>query len=529
MSQPFFLRSPWLVVPVYLCAYVVLDGVSFIHPVSPVGITPWNPPPGLSLALLLLGGLRYWPVLPLALLLAEVLVRDVPAPLPWLIASSFAVGFCYTGIALGLQRLVPSGTHLGSLSGLTAFLATLIPGTALAALAYVGIFTLCGAVGGEAFVANFLRFWVGDAIGVMVLTPFLLIHFGQGAGTWRARPSLGEAAAQAGAVLLALWLMFGIEITDEYKMFYLLFLPLTWIAMCGGIHAATLALLGIQGGLIGALQWSGQRTATVVEFQLLMAALTITGLYLGLAVSSRREAEAKLQRREAELNQALRLAAAGEMTSALAHELGQPLSAITSYLRACQVMLGDAAAHPMLAPTMDKVVSEAGRAAQVVRSLREFYRGGEIRFARLDLEALLRNALDGLRLTAEGHGITLELSVKGTLPAAWAERIHVETVLHNLLANALDALHGRYGGKITVSAAGEAAGWIKVCVADDGPGVSAEIADNLFQHFVTSKPEGMGLGLAIARSLIEAHGGHLSMENLPAGGAQFCFTLPAQP
>lgn len=324
----------------YIALYVFLDWLSYIHPVLPVAITPWNPPPGLSLVFLLRFGLRNWPALFVAAFLAEVLVRGIPAPLPWLAFSSCALTGCYVAIAARLADTARIGERFDNLRDLTRFLAVILPGTLAAALAYVAIFTLAGLVPEAGFFANVLRFWVGDAIGVMVVTPLLLVH---GAGNARRlrdgwRPA-AEMLLQAVSVLLALWLIFGVELTDEFKFFYLLFLPLIWVAMRHGIQGATIAIAGIQLGLIAILQWSGRSDTEVLEFQLLMATLTVTGLFLGLAVTNRRKVEEQLRLRQAKLNQALRMAAAGEMASAFAHELNQPLSAISNYLRACQLML----------------------------------------------------------------------------------------------------------------------------------------------------------------------------------------------
>lgn len=512
----------------YLVLYIFLDWVSYLHPVLPVAITPWNPPPGLSLVFLLRYGQRNWAALFVAALLAEVLVRGIPAPLPWLAASSLALAACYAAIAALLGGKMKISGDFSQSRDLPRFLAVILPGTLVAALAYVAIFTQAGLVAEPEFFANVLRFWVGDAIGVMVVTPLLLVHGAESSPLRRGwRPS-GEMLAQAAGVLAALWLIFGVEYTDEFKFFYLLFLPLIWIAMRHGIHGATIAILGIQLGLIGALQWGGHRAAAVVEFQLLMAALTVTGLFLGMAVTSRREVEEQLRNRQAELNQALRMAAAGEMASALAHELNQPLSAISTYLRACQMMLaqpGDQRAP--LSETMDRVVAEAGRAGQVVHRLRDFYRSGELRLESLAVQPLLEGGLAALKKRAERHGVMIGLKVAAGLPEVVADRMQIETVLHNLVSNAIDAFGGSRHGVIEVSAELGENGEVRVCVADNGPGIAPEMVGRLFAAFATSKPEGMGLGLAITRSMLEAHGGKLWADPVADGGARFCFTLPA--
>lgn len=513
----------------YITLYVFLDWISYIHPVLPIAITPWNPPPGLSLVFLLRYGLRNWPALVAAAFLADVLVRGIPAPLTWLAISSLVLAGCYTWIASMLAGKARISGNFDNLQALTRFLGVILPGTLAAGMAYVAIFTFAGLVPVEAFFNNVLRFWVGDAIGVMVVTPLLLVHSADISPFRREnwRPN-SETLLQGASVLLALWLIFGVEYTDEFKFFYLLFLPLIWISMRHGIQGATLAIVGIQLGLIVALQLGGHRVTAVLEFQLLMAALAVTGLFLGMVVTNRREVEEQLRNRQAELNQALRMAAAGEMASAFAHELNQPLSAISSYLRACQLLLAaPGEQRELLAETMDKVVAEAGRAGQVVHRLRDFYRSGELKLERLAVEELLRGGMSTLNKRAERHGIIMRLAVASGLPELTVDRMQIETVLHNLISNAIDAFAGSKGGEIEVEAVLDANGDVRVCVSDNGPGIIPEMAHRLFEPFATSKPEGMGLGLAITRSLLDAHGGKLWAEPASGKGARFCFTLPA--
>jgi len=521
------MKSRAAAITIYIILYVFLDWVSYIHPVLPVAITPWNPPPGLSLVFLLRLGPRNWPALFGAAFLAEVLVRGIPAPLPWLAASSLALAVCYMAIAVLLAGKARIGESFDSLRDLPRFLAVILPGTLVAALAYVAIFTFAGLVPDEEFIANVLRFWVGDAIGVMVVTPLLLVHGAETSSLRRIgwRPT-AEILLQAASVLLVLWLIFGVEYTDEFKFFYLLFLPLIWISMRHGIQGATVAIAGIQLGLIAALQWGGHHATVVVEFQLLMAALTVTGLFLGMAATCRREAERQLRNRQTELNQALRMAAAGEMSSAFAHELNQPLSAISSYLCACQMMLAKPdEQRELLVETLDKAVAEVGRAGQVVRRLRDFYRSGMLQLERLSVEELLQGGLAPLKKRAERHGVAMTLIVASGLPEISVDRMQIETVLHNLVSNSIDAFAGSKQGKIEVSAVLDAPG-VRVCVSDNGPGIVPKMAQRLFEPFATSKPEGMGLGLAISRSLLDAHGGKLWTEPASGSGARFCFTLP---
>jgi two-component system sensor kinase FixL len=256
---------------------------------------------------------------------------------------------------------------------------------------------------------------------------------------------------------------------------------------------------------------------------MLMLSLTLTGLFLGVTVSERREVEERLHRREGEYHQALRLAAASEMTQAIAHELNQPLAAAANYARAGRAMLEIGDVTPQQhREVLDKIEREASRAGQVVRRLREFYRGGGLHLEVLDVADLLEDALAPARRRAGRERVALRLVVPDGLPPLRVDRIQAATVLHNLVTNALDSLADR-PGEVEVRVGREGA-LARFEVTDSGPGIAPDLIDSLFDSFVTSKPDGMGLGLVISRTLVEAHGGRLWLER--AHPARFCFTLP---
>jgi two-component system, LuxR family, sensor kinase FixL len=309
------------------------------------------------------------------------------------LAASVLVTAGYTLIAAGLRHL-HFDARFTRLRDLFWFTMVTVPAALLIAPAYVGFYDLVGVVRDEEFVASVLRFWIGDTIGIIVTVPLLLVHGPRVLQRAAVRPTR-EMLAQALSVAAALWLIFGIEYTDEFKFFYLLFLPLVWIAMRHGIEGATLALPAIQLGLIAALQWGGFGAAAVVEFQFLMLALAITGLFLGMAVSETRRTQEALTARETELHHAQRLVGASEMTSAPAHELNQPLAAISNYARACQEMLklpGNQRAR--LKQATDRMVGETTRAARVIERLREFFRAGALRLEPVAVGALVRGAVE---------------------------------------------------------------------------------------------------------------------------------------
>jgi two-component system sensor kinase FixL len=236
----------------------------------------------------------------------------------------------------------------------------------------------------------------------------------------------------------------------------------------------------------------------------------------------------QLRDKQFELDRSLRLTAAGEMASALAHELNQPLTAIGGYVRACQMMVdAEAQAPRALKDTMDKIVNEATRAGNVVRQLRDFFRTGSGLDTSIEVDGLLRAAVATAEPRLARHRVRWRIDCPPSLPAVIADRIQIETVLHNLVSNAIDALKTMAEGprEIVLSAAVDDAQFVRLSVTDSGPGVSTDIAERMFKPFATNKPHGMGLGLAISRSIVEARGGRLWLQAL-ATGSVFSFTLP---
>lgn len=521
-----WLRS-WHGIAAYVAAYVALDWASYVHPVSPLGITPWNPPAGLSLFFLMQAGPRYWPALLAAALIADLVVRGAPAQLAAMLASAAMIALVYAAIAALLERRLSRRSTLESPRDLAMFVLVVATATLLLAAGFVGMYTGLGAVPREDFLANVLRYWVGDVNGILVLAPALLWHSGTGATRAPPAPVLGEVALQVLAIVAVLWVLFAVADSYEVRFFSLLFLPLVWVAARWGLRGATLALVGIQVGLIVAVQLARYHSATFVQLQFLMIALCITGLVLGAVVTQRQRIEARLRDKQAALNQALQLAAAGEMMSALAHELSQPIAALERYLGAGEVLArAPAPDRALLEDTMGKASAEARRASEVVRRLRDFYQSGAVELARVAPASLIESAVRAVLGRAERCEVRIATRLAAPLPDVTVDALQAETVLQNVLNNAIDALAGLPARERTIDIrAAAAAGRVTITIRDTGPGVPAQVADRLFEPFTTTKPHGMGLGLAISRSLIQASGGEISFDDR-GPGACFVIGLP---
>lgn len=519
----------WLAVAAYLPLFLLLDWISHIEPQAPLGIAPWDPPSGLSLALYLGYGPAAAPAVAVASVAGEHLMRSASGPLSLSVIAGVLIAAGYWAAAAAMRRLAGIGARLRSLRDLAWFTAAAAAAALAVALGFAGLHALAGADASSGWARAVLHFWIGDVTGIMAVTPFLLVHGARLSAGQKAWRPTAEMAAEATALVLVLWVVFGLEFTDDFRFFYLLFLPVIWIAMRHGIEGATFAVLGTQLGLIAGVRYSGEAAGTVLELQLLMLTLAMTGLFLGMVVTERRGALSALNDRESELNRMLRIAGAGEMASALAHELNQPLSAVTAYLRACQAMVlsSGAGREREIAAAMDKAVQEAARAAEVVRRLRDYFGAGMVRLEPCVPAELVRAAAEPLRGRLDRHGIALREDCPRSLPRVLADRLQLEMVLHNLLGNAVDALKAAPPERrdIRVSVA-EEAGLLRFRVEDSGPGVPPELRERLFQPFATGKPHGMGLGLVISRSIVEAHRGKLWHEPSASGGAVFNLTLP---
>ena len=247
-------------------------------------------------------------------------------------------------------------------------------------------------------------------------------------------------------------------------------------------------------------------------------------------VTEERRARELLAKHRDAAHRTARLIALGEFASAIAHELNQPLAAIATYNHSCMRMLQSGNADPgELQQAMHICRDQAKRAGKIIQRLRDLLRPPGPAFGELDLNELVGAVLRLAEPAARDAGIRFEPRLAGTPPAVRADRLLIEQVALNLVRNAIEAVETLppERRRITVATRKDADGSGTFTVADLGDGVPREAAERLFDPFVTTKPGGLGLGLAICRSVVEAHGGRIAHEANPAaGGAMFSFTLP---
>ncbi|MBS0248620.1 MAG: PAS domain S-box protein [Proteobacteria bacterium] len=246
-------------------------------------------------------------------------------------------------------------------------------------------------------------------------------------------------------------------------------------------------------------------------------------------LTERQQTEQRLQELQSELVHISRLTAMGEMASTLAHELNQPLAAISNYLKGSQRILdGDGGDKlPLLRDALGKASEQAGRAGQIIRRLRDFVARGESERRVESITKLVEEASALALVGVKDRGIRVQFKFDPQVDLVLADRVQVQQVLLNLIRNAMDAMEEAPTRDLAISVTADGGGQVRVSVSDTGSGIAPEIAEHLFQPFMTTKRQGMGVGLSISRTIIEAHGGRIWVEPNPRGGTTFNFTLAA--
>ncbi len=507
---------------VFAPCYVALDWASHVYPLGPFNITPWNPQAALAVVWILLGGRWNLPAVIVTIFAADVVVRDAPGGPAVNATTALTLACGYAGIAELLRMLLGPALAVRSTRQLTAFAAVTIVGTAIIGAAFIGVLRAADFLQETSLVDAWLRFWVGDGVGVLVTAPLLLAAAHADSRREFARiVRRPETIAQATLLAVTAWIVFSGLDGDPAKLFYLFFLPVIWIVVRGGTTGALIATAIVQLGVVVGIRIDATTATQVFELQAFVAALTLTALFLGVTVDERERADARLR-------QSLRLAAAGEMAGAVAHEVNQPLTALANYGRSALLLLEkDGAASHQLAGVIEKMLAEGQRAGEILRRLRDFFRAGTTRLETVAVDDVLAAAQQIARQTIGARAVTFEAKGSAELPALFIDRLQVELILRNLISNAVEATTGREAGEVRMIAERADAHHVRLAVTDNGPGVAAGVRERLFEPFASDKSSGMGLGLAVSRAIAEAHGGSLDARNGVHG--EFHLVLPCVP
>ena len=327
-------------------------------------------------------------------------------------------------------------------------------------------------------------------------------------------------------------LVFGYE-TDEVIGRNVAMLMPPAIAAAHDAHLHTYRRTGVR-HVIGnvRLEHGLRKNGEVFPIELAVGEASIAGerIFTGFIrdISQRQATERRLKELQAELVHVSRVSAMGTMASTLAHEINQPLTAIANYLEATRDMIGDAPS-PLLAEiaeALELAAAQSLRAGTIVRRLRAFVEGGDTALRVEPLAALVEEAISLGLLGAHEAGITVTTDIRQGADLVRVDRIQIQQVLVNLIRNAIQSMACAPDKRLTIATLADRDGWVRISVADTGAGIDPAIRERLFDAFSTTKSDGMGLGLSICRTIVEAHGGRIWVEPTCPAGTAFHFTIP---
>lgn len=523
-----------------VAVYVMLEWVSFLHEHGGLPVTPWNPGLGLMFAMIIVRGYGFGLLFFLAVLLAEIFVLRTDLSWPTILAIAAVVAGPYTLVALAARRWLRLDGYLFRPRDIFALVLAGAVGAVIVSVLLATLLLIVRHFDISDIVHTAMPLVVGDLLGIAVVSPIVLrlATLGRRATTLAKPASALEIAAFAVAIGSALWIVMRPASFGSSSMFYILFLPTVVAAVRYGLDGACAALAVVQLSLVALLQVQGFDLSRFTEYQLLMLVLTLTGLLVGVLVTERqasdlaaRRAAEQLQEAQAVAARAARLNLVSGMAAALAHEVNQPLTAARALAKSVQQLMrrpdpDKARAEANLAGMIDQV----DHAAAVVRRMREFLRRGEPQAGPLGVRMVLDEALALVQPLANAKRIDLSIEVPDTMPPIYGDRVQLQQVVINLVRNAIEAIleADRGEGRIRVTARlSHDAREVEMRVLDNGIGIAPERASTVFEPLVTSRPDGIGLGLAICKSIVQVHRGRIWLTANEPGWTEFGFTVPA--
>jgi signal transduction histidine kinase len=448
-------------------SYIALDWLTYVFPAR-FGITPFNPEAAVAIALLMVCGKRYVPLVFVAVLWGEYALPSASRPPALLIMNSAVLTACYAGIAHWLDGRFRLRFELDTQRDVMRLMGVTLACMLLCGVVYVGVLLAFGIGPADRYFNGARRFFIGYSVGVLIAAPLLFMAFrAKRRQQFREFFQSRQAWLQALTIAACVYWVFLQEPQEHAKHFYVFFLPLIWAAARFGMVGAASALALIQTGLFLVFYLGSYQPPSVFELQLLLIALAITGLLLGVSIDEQRRATA-------DFRESLKLAAAGEMVAAITHEINQPLTALSGYATAGQLIA--ASAQPdraQLNDTLAKLIDESKRTAAVVRRLRDFFRSGATQLERVDLDELVDRVIASLRTKAAAVQVAATRQSAGDMTVVWADALQLEVVLRNLLQNAIESAATSPGGRVEVTVTRSRAREILVTVHDNGPGIRA--------------------------------------------------------
>jgi len=505
------------------------------HPIS----TLW-PPNALLMAALLLAPARWWWVL-LGAALPAHLLAELQSGVPLAMVLGWYASNCseaLIGAAL-VRAFLRAPLRFDSLRSAGVFL---LFGVLVAPLASsfldAGLVTLIGFGEGDYWTLVRMRF-SSNVLAELTLVPLIVTW-----ATWRPRElrdalpkHLAEIVGVFAGVLTTSVVAFELPLLDANTAPALFYAPLPfllWAAVRLGPRGtasalAVMVVVTIWGAVHGLGPFAGGTPQdTARDMQLFLISVSVPLLLLAVALEEGGKAELDAHEQRLQLTHLSRVAMLGELSGGIAHELNQPLTAILSNAQAAQHFLaGKEIDREELSEILKDIIAADQRAGEVIHRLRALFKKGESHLQPLDANELVREVLS----IAHGDLVTRAVEVlpelAPQLPLIEGDRVQLEQVMLNLLMNGCDAMSagGADGRRLSIRSRSSDSS-VQISFTDLGPGFRAEDYDKLFQPFYTTKPQGLGLGLSISRSIVTAHGGQLWGSSSPGHGATFHIALP---
>ena len=528
------LRHRWLQVILYGLIYFVVAYISQLLSSRPDEYIPFWLPSGLYVGTLLLVETKRWPEFILAGCTAH-LAFDLIHGQSVLTALIFTAGDSGEALACAgmMRRFVVRRPTLTTLHEIVSL--ALIATICCALSATLGTAALW-LLGHKMFFINWSNWWSGDILAILLVTP-LLLGADEEERSSQSRPSIGitERVGFVICLVATTWIVFFLEPYSLFPRHSLLVLFALWSGLRFGPRVTSWTVLGIS--MVAAFGTSRSMesnlgSVAVLVGQTFLVSLALAGLIPAAILNERRRAEEALRKAQGELARISRITMMGELAASIAHEISQPLTTVVTNANACSRLLSHEV--PDLAEVREAIsdIAEAGtRAGAVISRIRTLIRKGTPERTELQIGEVIHEALGFLHAELGKQHISAEVGVGGHLRVT-GDPVQLQQVMLNLIRNGIEGIAaiGKGPKVLRITAESNSRGGVLVAVRDSGVGLDREKLAHIFDPFYTTKADGLGMGLTISRSIIEAHGGRLwATPNDDGPGATFLFTLPSAP
>lgn len=506
----------------YILLFVLLDNLAYRRTGISSDDAFLSLNAGLAYVLILQFGRKQLVTALCAPLISEWILNQSDAPFLLEMIRDLAVGAMTAAGALVLSsRRLRFDPSLGTMRDLVSLFAVAIGQALCVAIVIYGVLVLTRPPSMPANWRDILDIWVAQFLGVLMVAPLGLYLL---RGRWHVLRPL-DWLVHLGSILIVFLCLAVFDRTQPFQSFYVFSLPILWMVVRGGIEAASVGLAMTQAGLIVAARTLPNAVIDVPSLQIRLLVLTVTALVIGAVVVERLRIERQLRRHQEAVEKMARIASMSQLASSIAHEINQPLMAAGTYARHVARVLETGSPNPAAAlESAQKASEQIARAGEVVHRLKALFKIGKTTHRLTPLAEIVQNAQKLLQTDLENRAVTCTLRMASPVVWVMADTLQLEQVFLNLIQNAAQAVHGQ--GHIEISIEPLREGIVDVVIADDGPGLPPELTDGVPVPFFSTKDSGIGVGLALSRTIVEAHDGKLKLRNGPTG-ARIVVSLPA--